>query len=92
MTLCTPSTHKGNGAKATGNGKMSKNFLNSSSVNVSQDAKSYNKAMEIAKSPTTVDEAKVEYFQKLIDQGRYSVGADKVANSLVDEHMLLPSS
>lgn len=45
------------------------------------------KAKEIAGQPMSVDEAKVARLQKMIDEGKYKVDADSVADRLVDEHL-----
>lgn len=61
----------------------------SANVNLSERAQMMQKAKEIA-SQATVDEAKVARLQKLIDEGKYKVDADKIADRLVDEHMTIP--
>jgi negative regulator of flagellin synthesis FlgM len=60
-----------------------------SKVDVSERAQMMQKAKDIA-SESSVDEAKVARLQKMIDEGKYSVDADKIADRLVDEHMLIP--
>jgi negative regulator of flagellin synthesis FlgM len=60
-----------------------------SKVDVSERAQMMQKARDIA-SESSIDEAKVAKFQKLIDEGKYNVDADKVADRLVDEHLLIP--
>lgn len=62
----------------------------SANVNVSERAQMMAKAKEIASSPMTVDEAKVARLQKLIDEGKYKVDADAIADRLIDEHMTIP--
>jgi negative regulator of flagellin synthesis FlgM len=37
-----------------------------------------------------VDEAKVSRLQKLIDEGKYHVDADAIADRLVDSHLEIP--
>lgn len=61
---------------------------NLTKVNVSEQAQAMQKAKSIA-SKETIDEAKVARLQKLIDEGKYKVDADAVADKLVDEHLLL---
>jgi flagellar biosynthesis anti-sigma factor FlgM len=57
-------------------------------VNVSSRAQDMAKAKEIAsKGLDTVDEAKVARLQKLIDEGKYSVDSQAIADRLVDEHL-----
>ena len=60
-----------------------------SKVDVSERAQMMQKAKDIA-SESSIDEAKVAHLQKMIDEGKYSVDADKIADRLVDEHMLIP--
>ncbi len=66
------------------------NVKNSANVNVSERAQMMQKAKDIASSPMTVDEAKVARLQKLIDEGKYKVDAESIADRLVDEHMTIP--
>lgn len=58
-------------------------------VALSERAQMMKKAKDIASDPS-VDEAKVSRLQKLIDEGKYKVDADKIADRLVDQHMLIP--
>ena len=62
----------------------------SANVNLSERAQMMAKAKEIATRPDTVDEAKVARLQKLIDEGKYKVDADAIADRLVDEHLSIP--
>lgn len=62
----------------------------SANVNVSDRAQMMQKAKDIASRPDTVDEAKVARLQKLIDEGKYKVDADAIADRLVDEHLSIP--
>lgn len=55
-------------------------------VKMSSDVMGMQKAKEIA-GKVTVDEAKVARLQKLIDQGKYRVDAEAVADRMVDEHL-----
>ena len=66
-----------------------KDVKDGSKVDVSERAQMMQKAKDIA-SDTSVDEAKVARLQKMIDEGKYSVDADKIADRLVDEHLLIP--
>jgi negative regulator of flagellin synthesis FlgM len=59
----------------------------SSSINLSDRAQTMKKLKELASTPPTVDETRVAQFQKMIDEGRYKVDADAVADRLVDEHL-----
>ena len=62
----------------------------SANVNVSERAQMMQKAKDIATKPDTIDEAKVARLQKLIDEGKYNVSADAIADKLVDQHLLIP--
>lgn len=61
--------------------------VGSSKVNMSSEAQAFQKAKAIA-SADTIDEAKVARLQKLIDEGKYRVDSEAVADRLVDEHLL----
>jgi flagellar biosynthesis anti-sigma factor FlgM len=61
-------------------------FGGSARVDVSQRAQDIKKAKELATpKDSDVDEAKVARLQAMIDQGKYKVDADKIADKLVDE-------
>jgi flagellar biosynthesis anti-sigma factor FlgM len=77
-----------NGSKAGGLASA-KDLKDGSKVDVSERAQLMQKAKDIA-SEQSVDEGKVAHLQKMIDEGKYSVDADKIADRLVDEHMLIP--
>lgn len=62
----------------------------SAKVDVSDRAQMMQKAKEIASRPDTVDEAKVARLQKLIDEGKYKVDAQSIADKLVEEHLQIP--
>lgn len=66
-----------------------KQMRDTSRVDVSERAQLMQKAKDIA-SKQTVDEAKVARLQKLIDDGKYKVDADAVADRLIDTHMDFP--
>lgn len=76
-------------AKATGGLKSKDALRGSANVNVSERAQMMQKAKDIA-STDSIDEAKVARLQKLIDEGKYKVDADKIADRLVDEHLEIP--
>lgn len=60
----------------------------SAKINVSEEAQRMGRAKEIAsKGLNEVDEDKVAHFQKLIDEGKYSVDAKDIADRLVDTHL-----
>ena len=77
------------GVKTKGVGLTAKEAKDGSKVDLSERAQLMSKAKEIA-SNQNVDETKVARLQKMIDEGKYSVDADKIADRLVDEHMLIP--
>jgi negative regulator of flagellin synthesis FlgM len=61
-----------------------------SRVDVSDRARMAQKATDIAKKGLNdVDEAKVAHLQRLIDEGKYKVDAEALADKLVDEHLLM---
>lgn len=59
-------------------------------VNLSQRARDIQRAKEVATSAPDIDEAKVAKFQKLIDEGKYNVSAEDIADKMVDEHLNFP--
>ena len=63
----------------------------SAKVNLSSKAHMMSKALDVAKNTIVDNEAKIDRLQKLIDAGDYKVSADKIADKLVDEHLLSPS-
>ena len=92
-------TGKANRASANGvdailtksTGKQS-GAADSTRVDVSERGQQIKKAKEIAsKDLNSVDEAKVARLQKMIDEGKYKVDAQSIADRLVDEHMNMPS-
>lgn len=75
--------------KSTG---KSAGAANSTRVDVSERGQQVRKAKEIAsKDLNSVDEAKVARFQKMIDEGKYKIDAEAIADRLVDEQMNMPS-
>jgi negative regulator of flagellin synthesis FlgM len=56
-------------------------------VDLSARAKDIQHAKELAMSSPDVDQAKVEKFQKLIDEGKYKVDAKAIAEKMVQEHL-----
>jgi flagellar biosynthesis anti-sigma factor FlgM len=76
----------GNALSSLNNNKSAKE---SAAVSVSDRAQMMQKSKDIA-SGTSIDEAKVARLQKLIDEGKYKVDADKIADRLLDEHMSMP--
>ncbi len=58
-------------------------------VDLSQRAQDMKKIKDIAKSAPEVNSDRVAHFQKLIDEGKYKVDANAVADRMVDEQLLL---
>jgi negative regulator of flagellin synthesis FlgM len=71
----TTQTEKSNGLPFASNADSSKVDLSS-------------RAKEIAMASPDVDQAKVEKFQKLIDDGKYKVDAKAIAERMVEEHLM----
>ena len=66
-----------------------RNIDGSAKIDLSERAQMMSKAKNIA-SESSVDEAKINRLQALIDKGEYNVDAAAVADRLVDEHLLFP--
>jgi negative regulator of flagellin synthesis FlgM len=77
----TTQTEKSNGLPFASNADSSK-------VDLSSRAKDIQRAKEIAMASPDVDQAKVEKFQKLIDDGKYKVDAKAIAERMVEEHLM----
>ena len=77
-------------AKGAPDAETRAQIKDSTSVNLSPRAQQMQKAKEIARGDDGIDEARVSRLQKLIDEGSYKVDADKIADRLVDEHLLIP--
>ena len=58
-------------------------------VDLSPRAQDMKRIKEIAMAAPEVNAEKVAKFQKLIDEGKYKVDANAVADKMVDEHLLL---
>lgn len=77
-------------SSAKANSSVKKKNVDSSQaakVDLSSRAKDINKAMNIAKQ-TSTDSAKLDRLQAMIDKGEYKVDAGKVADRMVNEHMI----
>lgn len=90
-----PNVEAGKAAKVGEKGNSEKNkdvkagalgVADNAPVKLSNQAQAIKKAKEIA-NQQTVDEAKVARLQKLIDEGKYKVDAEAVADRLVDEQL-----
>jgi negative regulator of flagellin synthesis FlgM len=57
-------------------------------VALSERAQDMKKATDVAKNAPDVNLDKVKKFQELIDSGNYKVDSKKVADKLVDEHLM----
>jgi flagellar biosynthesis anti-sigma factor FlgM len=77
-------------ADALSTSKNAKGIKEGAKVDVSERAQMMQRAKELAGGEMSVDEAKVARLQKLIDEGKYKVDADKISDRLVDEHLLIP--
>ncbi len=60
----------------------------SAKVQLSDRAQEAKKIKELALAAPDVDQAKVEKFRKLIDEGKYAVDSKAVADRMVDEHLM----
>lgn len=85
---------KAGGAKdAKGIGKLDsdskKGDPGASKVELSPRAQDMKRIKDIANSTPDIDEAKVAKFQKMIDEGKYKVDAEAVADKMVDDHLLI---
>lgn len=76
---------KGADLKSLGESKVGDN---ASKVELSPRAQDMKRIKDIATSGPEIDEAKVAKFQKLIDEGKYQVDAEALADKMVDEHIL----
>lgn len=65
----------------------SSSLAESSRVELSPRAQEAKRIKELAMSAPDVDEAKVAKFRKLIDEGKYKVDAEAIADKMVDEHL-----
>lgn len=60
----------------------------SAKVDLSARAKDIARAKEIAMASPDVDQAKIEKFQKLIDEGKYQIDSKAIAERMVEEHLM----
>lgn len=60
----------------------------SAKVDLSARAKDIARAKEIAMASPDMDQAKIEKFQKLIDEGKYKIDSKAIAERMVDEHLM----
>lgn len=65
------------------------NVDSSAKVEFSERAQTFGKVKALATPDLdTVREDKVAHFQKMIDEGRYKMDADAIADRMVDEHLI----
>lgn len=57
-------------------------------VDISQRSQDIQRIKDLAKASPDVDQAKVDKFRKLIDDGKYKIDAKAVADKLVDEQLM----
>lgn len=67
--------------------KKDNSAAESSKIDLSDKARMMQKAKAIAAN-STIDRAKVDRLQKLIDEGKYKFNAEGIADRLVDEHLV----
>lgn len=65
-------------------------ILDSARVDVSTKAQEFQRAKALATPTNDIDEAKVARLQKLIDEGKYKIDAESIADRLLDEHLKMP--
>ncbi len=58
-------------------------------IDLSSQAKDIRQAKELAMGSPDIDFAKVEKFQKLIDEGKYKVDAKAVADRMVEDNLMM---
>ena len=66
----------------------SMNGTEASKVALSERSQDIRQIKELATASPDVDQAKVEKFRRLIDEGKYKVDAKAVADKMVDEQLL----
>lgn len=79
-TSSASQTEQANGLPFASNGDSVK-------VDLSARAKDIQRAKEVAMASPEVDQAKVDKFQKLIDEGKYKIDAKAIAEKMVQEHL-----
>jgi negative regulator of flagellin synthesis FlgM len=79
-----------NKKSSAGASAQNENIGSSARVDVSERAQQMQKAKDVAMAADSIDEAKVARLQRLIDDGKYKVDSDAVADRLVDTHMAFP--
>ncbi len=59
-----------------------------SKVEISERSQDIRQIKELAKASPDIDQAKIDKFRRLIDEGKYKVDAKAVADKMVDEQLL----
>lgn len=75
------------GAAGKADALTSSSLGESSRVDVSPRAQEAKRIKELAMAAPDIDQAKVEKFRKLIDEGKYNIDAKAIADKMVDEHL-----
>jgi negative regulator of flagellin synthesis FlgM len=75
-------------------GKQNKNITNGEKIDaakvaLSDRAQDLKKIKELAVGAPEVNAEKVKKFQALIDSGQYKVDSKKVADKMVDDHLMM---
>lgn len=70
------------------NGLPFASAADSAKVDLSARAKDVQRAKEIAMASPDMDHAKIEKFQKLIDEGKYKIDSKAIAERMVEEHLM----
>lgn len=78
-------------SKKTSSPAKGAELKDSARVELSSRAQQMAKAKELATPSNEIDEAKVARLQKLIDEGKYKVDAEAIAERLLDEHLKMPT-
>ena len=74
-------------AKASALSLFESQGKDASKVDVSPRAQEAKKIKEMALAAPDVDQAKVEKFRKLIEDGKYKVDANAIADKMVDDEL-----
>lgn len=77
------------GKKTPGVGSRPDELASAAKVDISQRAQDMKKIKELAMAAPEVDIDKVAKFQKLIDEGKYKIDSEAIADRMVDEHLML---
>jgi flagellar biosynthesis anti-sigma factor FlgM len=74
--------------KGIGSLDRTSEFNDSAKVDLSQRAQDLKKIKELAMAEPKDNSEKILRLQKLIDEGKYQVDSEAVADRMVDEHMI----